>query len=147
MVYFPRDVDRALLEWSESKDRKPLILRGARQTGKTASVRSFGSSFDLFVELNLERFEDLAKREEDVLFSLAAPMVLRNKLIGVINLGSTGGESKDHFTDYDLRMATIFAQHASVVDLDGPLLLARDRDPGIRYDGSIMQPPPRALWG
>ncbi len=36
-----------------------------------------------------ERFEDLAERDEEVLFSLAAPMVLRNKLIGVINLGST----------------------------------------------------------
>jgi transcriptional regulator with GAF, ATPase, and Fis domain len=61
-----------------------------------------------------ERFEDLTEREEEVLFSLAVPMVLRNKLIGVINLGSTGDESKDHFTDYDLRMVTIFAQHASV---------------------------------
>ena len=75
MVYFPRDVDRALLEWSESKDRKPLILRGARQTGKTASVRNFGSSFDLFVEVNLERFDDLSmvracRSHEDLLSAL-----------------------------------------------------------------------------
>ena len=60
MVYFPRDLDRELLEWGESEHRKPLILRGARQTGKTASVRHFGASFDLFVELNLERFDDLS---------------------------------------------------------------------------------------
>lgn len=33
------------------------------------------------------------------------------------------------------------------VDLDGPLLLARDREPGIAFDGSIMQPPPAAVWG
>ncbi|WP_108883169.1 N-acetyl-D-Glu racemase DgcA [Anderseniella sp. Alg231-50] len=41
----------------------------------------------------------------------------------------------------------IVAQRARVVDLDGPLLLARDRDPGIRFDGSLMYPPPPALWG
>lgn len=33
------------------------------------------------------------------------------------------------------------------IDLDGPLLLARDCTPGIRYEGSIMHPPPRDLWG
>ncbi len=33
------------------------------------------------------------------------------------------------------------------VDLDGPLLLSRDREPGIVFDGSIMQPPPAAVWG
>ena len=41
----------------------------------------------------------------------------------------------------------IVAQRARVVDLDGPLLLARDREPGIRFDGSLMYPPPPALWG
>lgn len=41
----------------------------------------------------------------------------------------------------------IIAQMAKVVDLDGPLLLAKDRDPGIRFDGSLMYPPPPALWG
>jgi len=41
----------------------------------------------------------------------------------------------------------IIAQMAKVVDLDGPLLLAKDREPGIRFDGSLMYPPPPALWG
>jgi L-alanine-DL-glutamate epimerase-like enolase superfamily enzyme len=36
----------------------------------------------------------------------------------------------------------IIAQMAKVVDLDGPLLLAKDRNPGIRFDGSLMFPPP-----
>ena len=75
MVYFPRTVDRALLKWSESKNRKPLILRGARQTGKTASVRHFGESFNLFIEVNLERFDDLSmvracRSHEDLLSAL-----------------------------------------------------------------------------
>jgi L-Ala-D/L-Glu epimerase len=43
--------------------------------------------------------------------------------------------------------AFIVAQMADYVDLDGPLLLAKDREHAIQYDGSLMQPPPRALWG
>ena len=43
------------------------------------------------------------------------------------------------------RMAT--AQLASFVDLDSPLLLAKDRDPGLRYEGSLILPPDPALWG
>ena len=43
--------------------------------------------------------------------------------------------------------ALLLAQTADFVDLDGPLLLARDREPGLRYEGSIVYPPPRALWG
>ena len=48
-----------------------------------------------------------------------------------------------------LAMAPAFqvAQGASFTDLDGPLLLAADREPPIRYDGSIMHAPEPALWG
>ena len=43
--------------------------------------------------------------------------------------------------------AVLLAQLADWVDLDGPLLLDHDRDPGLYYDGSIMHPPSRDLWG
>jgi len=43
--------------------------------------------------------------------------------------------------------AALVAQGAGIVDLDGPLLLARDRDPAIRYEGSTMAVPEAALWG
>ena len=43
--------------------------------------------------------------------------------------------------------ATLLAQDADFVDLDGPLLLARDRDPGLRYEGSTLFPPMPELWG
>jgi L-alanine-DL-glutamate epimerase-like enolase superfamily enzyme len=43
--------------------------------------------------------------------------------------------------------AMLLAQAARYVDLDGPLLLARDRDGGLRYDGSLVYPPEAALWG
>ena len=74
-MYLPRDIDQVLLEWSEKADRKPLVLRGARQTGKSASVRHFGKSFDLAIEVNLERFEDLSmvrscRSHEDLLSAL-----------------------------------------------------------------------------
>ncbi len=39
------------------------------------------------------------------------------------------------------------AQSATVVDLDAPLWLAADRDPGLRFDGSRISAPPGALWG
>ena len=74
-MYLRRDIDLVLSEWSVSTDRKPLVLRGARQTGKSASVRHFGGSFDLFLEVNLERFEDLSmvrscRSPEDLLTAL-----------------------------------------------------------------------------
>jgi len=50
-------------------------------------------------------------------------------------------------TSLSMAPAMIVAQHARVVDLDGPLLLAKDRDNGLRYDGSTVYPPDAALWG
>ena len=47
-----------LLEWKESENRKPLLLRGARQVGKTTLVREFSKEFDNYIELNLERDAD-----------------------------------------------------------------------------------------
>jgi L-alanine-DL-glutamate epimerase-like enolase superfamily enzyme len=50
-------------------------------------------------------------------------------------------------TSLAMAPAMLIAQRARVVDLDGPLLLARDRDPGLRYAGSLVHPPTPALWG
>jgi L-alanine-DL-glutamate epimerase-like enolase superfamily enzyme len=50
-------------------------------------------------------------------------------------------------TSLSMAPATILAQGTKFVDLDGPLLLAQDRDPGIRYEGGLMYPAPAALWG
>lgn len=51
---FKRLINRRLLAWKESPVRKPLVLRGARQVGKTVAVRMFGASYEHFTELNLE---------------------------------------------------------------------------------------------
>jgi L-alanine-DL-glutamate epimerase-like enolase superfamily enzyme len=50
-------------------------------------------------------------------------------------------------TSLAMAPAMMIAQGARVVDLDGPLLLAKDRDNGLRYDGSIVYPPDAGLWG
>ena len=44
-------------------------------------------------------------------------------------------------------VSALLAQAARFVDLDGPLLLAGDRKPGLRYDGSLIYPPEPGLWG
>jgi L-Ala-D/L-Glu epimerase len=50
-------------------------------------------------------------------------------------------------TSLAMAPAVLVAQRAAFVDLDGPLLLAADRVPGLRYDGSTVYPPERILWG
>ena len=50
-------------------------------------------------------------------------------------------------TSLAMAPAVLLAQKALVVDLDGPLLLACDRVPGLRYDGSLVHPPTPDLWG
>jgi L-alanine-DL-glutamate epimerase-like enolase superfamily enzyme len=50
-------------------------------------------------------------------------------------------------TSLSMAPAMLVAQRARVVDLDGALLLARDREHGLRYEGSLVHPPTPALWG
>ncbi len=50
-------------------------------------------------------------------------------------------------TSLAMAPAMLVGQLSDVVDLDGPLLLKADRQPGIRFEGSIMHPAPPQLWG
>ncbi len=55
---FERNLEKELKKWKDSPIRKVLILRGARQVGKTSVVRKFaGENFDQLVEINLEQKE------------------------------------------------------------------------------------------
>lgn len=54
-MYYPRLIDEVLIQWSERADHKPLLLRGARQVGKSSAVRHLAEKFDSFVELNFEK--------------------------------------------------------------------------------------------
>ncbi len=69
---FKRNVIGELEEWRTKSDRKPLVLRGARQVGKTTLVRQFASQFDQFIYLNLELPSD---REPFVQFTSIETLV------------------------------------------------------------------------
>jgi uncharacterized protein len=53
-MYISRKIETTLRDWQKSTDFKPILLRGARQVGKTSVVRHFGKSFTSFVEINFE---------------------------------------------------------------------------------------------
>ena len=55
---FQRLAIKALQQWAQKEERKPLVLRGARQVGKTTLVKLFAREFDVFIELNLEEKEN-----------------------------------------------------------------------------------------
>ena len=50
-------------------------------------------------------------------------------------------------TSLAMAPAVLAAQGAAFTDLDGPLLLARDREAPLRYDEAGVHPPEAALWG
>ena len=52
---FFRLIELELEKWSTKVGRKPLILRGARQVGKTTVVHTFGKKFDNYLYVNLEK--------------------------------------------------------------------------------------------
>lgn len=54
-MYIERPIDSLLLEWKNSERRKPLLLRGARQVGKSWAVEHLGKTFDYFIEVNFEK--------------------------------------------------------------------------------------------
>lgn len=54
-MYIERSIDKLLLEWKNSDCRKPLLLRGARQVGKSWAVKHLGETFDYFIEVNFEK--------------------------------------------------------------------------------------------
>ena len=58
-MYIERPIDALLQEWKNSSRRKPLLLRGARQVGKSWAVEHLGESFDYFIEVNLEKRKEM----------------------------------------------------------------------------------------
>ena len=55
-MYIPRNIDRELVAWKADKIKKPLLLRGARQVGKSTSVRELAGKFDHFLEVKKDEF-------------------------------------------------------------------------------------------
>jgi predicted AAA+ superfamily ATPase len=54
-MYKERRIDASLLEWARNVKHKPLLLRGARQVGKSTAIRHLGEQFESFVEINFDK--------------------------------------------------------------------------------------------
>lgn len=54
-MYYTRIIDQHLSEWASSDIHKPILLRGARQVGKSTAVRHLGAQFENYVEINFEK--------------------------------------------------------------------------------------------
>ena len=65
-MYINRTIDRLLMEWKNSSSLKPLLLRGARQVGKSWAVEHLAESFDYFIEVNFEKRPDMIEVFERV---------------------------------------------------------------------------------
>ena len=57
MAYIKRSIDDELLSWMKDPSRKPLLLRGARQVGKTTAVRALAKRFKYFIEIDFNQSE------------------------------------------------------------------------------------------
>ena len=55
---YKRQLLLELENWRQSKPRKPLVIRGARQVGKTTLVNQFATQYEQYIYLNLELSED-----------------------------------------------------------------------------------------
>jgi len=63
-IYISRGIDQALTSWKNEENRKPLLMRGPRQVGKSTAVRQLAQSFEYFIEVDFE-----AQRNLHALFS------------------------------------------------------------------------------
>ena len=58
--YYKRLIDNVLFDWKKDAHKKPLLLRGARQVGKSSAVRHLGKQFDHYLEINFEENKAIA---------------------------------------------------------------------------------------
>lgn len=84
-----RLVDWHLMQWKVAPSRKPLILRGARQVGKTYAVRQFGQGFKSFVEINFEQVKEARRVFEKNLDPVRILMEFKSLLRCEITPGET----------------------------------------------------------
>ena len=69
IMYYDRIIDAHLTEWAQRKEHKPLLLRGARQIGKSTAVRHLAEQFKGYLEINFEKqpaYKTLFEKDLDV---------------------------------------------------------------------------------
>ncbi len=72
---FRREVAEKLLEWKNSDSHKPLVLRGARQVGKTTAVNELGKHFENYLYFNMEMDSNVRLFEMDIPLDDLIPML------------------------------------------------------------------------
>ncbi|MGD9978824.1 MAG: ATP-binding protein [Bacteroidales bacterium] len=90
-MYLKRRIDDNLLTWKNAQGRKPVLLRGARQVGKSSTVREFGKSFDSFVEVNFEHRDFLFAKS--VFEKHSSPRVICDELSAILGVKITEGKT------------------------------------------------------
>jgi L-alanine-DL-glutamate epimerase-like enolase superfamily enzyme len=112
--------------------RRPLLVcadESVHHTGDLASLRDRYDAINIKLDKTGGLTEALAMKKE------------AQRLDFEIMVGCMVG------TSLAMAPAVLLAQGVDFVDLDGPLLLARDREPGLRYAASLVWPPDAGLWG
>ena len=77
-----------MADWKKQLNRKPLVLRGARQVGKTSLVNLFGNDFSQYIYLNLELPEDRALFENSENIDILVQAIFLTKRKNVLDLDS-----------------------------------------------------------
>ncbi|OWV83843.1 dipeptide epimerase [Rhizobium sp. N122] len=112
--------------------RRPLLVCADESVHHTGDLASLADRYDA-INIKLDKTGGLTE---------ALAMKAEAERIGFsIMIGCMVG------TSLAMAPAVLLAQNADFVDLDGPLLLARDREPGLRYAASLVFPPESTLWG
>ena len=110
----------------------PVPLCADESCHTRADVERLAGRYE-FVNVKLDKTGGLTE-------ALAVVAAAREASLGVL-VGCMVG------TSLAMAPAALLARDADFVDLDGPLLLRRDRTPGLRYESSLLHPPDRELWG
>jgi L-alanine-DL-glutamate epimerase-like enolase superfamily enzyme len=112
--------------------RRPLVVCADESVHDRASLQGLRARYDA-VNIKLDKSGGLT---EALAMADAAQALGFEIMIGCMVA-----------TSLAMAPAMLLARQARFVDLDGPLLLAQDREHGLRYDGSTVYPPEAALWG
>jgi len=123
----PAGEDRAL-----SRIKRPVAVCADESVHDRASLEGLRERYDA-INIKLDKTGGLT---EALAMASAARMLGFDLMVGCMVA-----------TSLAMAPAMMIAQGARVVDLDGPLLLTKDRDKGLRYDGSTIYPPDATLWG
>ncbi len=95
MTYYKRDIEQELLRWKNDNGRHPLLIRGARQVGKSSVVRQFSSQFSNLLEVNFEQ----AKDAKSIFEGSLSPQRICEQLSVLYNTPIVAGETLVFFDE------------------------------------------------